>query len=105
MWRDWDEAPPDLTVGAVRASVLLLAGRRACFGLRQCGIRARSRCIQFAAPPRLGSVSRAASRAATESVASALGSVLASLGRLTIGIGLDAINSAVYNTFHVDQHR
>ena len=44
-----------------------------------------------AAPPRL----RSALRAATESGCSALGSILASLGRPTIGMGLAAISSAV----------
>ena len=72
-------------------------------------IRARSRCIQSVRRRGDGSALRAVSRAATASAASALGSVLASLGRPTIGIGFDAINSAVnrnvHNTFQVDQHR
>ena len=56
-----------------------------------------------------GSAVRVSSSAETASVGSAVGSVLASLGRPTTGIGLAAIRSAVYgkvhNLFHVDQHR
>ena len=47
------------------------------------------------APLRIWSALRASRRAATESAGNALGSVLASLGRPTIGMGLAAISSAV----------
>jgi hypothetical protein len=56
---------------------------------------ARSRSTQSLRRRGCGSASRAVRREATASVGSALGSVLASLGRPTIGIGLAVINSAV----------
>jgi len=58
-------------------------------------IRARSRSIQSLRRRGCGSELRVARSAVTESVGRALGSVLASLGRPTNGIGLDAITSAV----------
>ena len=47
------------------------------------------------APPRLRVGAEGGQEGGHESVSSAFGSVLASLGRPTNGIGLDAINSAV----------
>jgi hypothetical protein len=58
---------------------------------------ARSRSIQSRRRRGSGSEASAASRAITESVGSAFGSVVAGLGRPTNDIGLAAINSKVYN--------